>query len=182
MSLGHLMFAATSASALCVTVSSSGTVFAFISVFSAHFSPFSFTCQVLMIAPVLSVSPCRLGFIYHRGCHPSFIYLAPSSIDSPDLNVFLVAVKRNNVCSCMNSWLYCIFHHIPCYCIISIPLPEPFMPTHWCLFLKNYRLPQTDAYSGWIVCFLSGAFKFSLWDYIFSVLCFPLRKYFSQRN
>lgn len=61
-----------------------------------------------MIAHVLTVSPCRLGFIYPKGYHPPFIYLVLSSKTSPDLNMFLEAVKKN-VCSCMKSWLYCIF-------------------------------------------------------------------------
>lgn len=41
-----------------------------------------------MIAHVLPVSPCRLGFIYPKGYHPSFIYLVLSSKTSPDLNMF----------------------------------------------------------------------------------------------
>lgn len=154
----------------CITVSSSSTIFTFISIFWCYFLLSSFYCQVIMIAHVLPVSPCRRGSIYPKGYHPSFIYLVLSSKTSPDLNMFLEAVKKSNVCSCMNSWLYCIFHHLPCYCIISIPLPEPFKWTHWCLFLKNYCLPETDATQVELYVFSPELSKFPF-EIIYSLFC-----------
>lgn len=90
----------------------------------------SFYCSFLaffIFLTDINDCPCSLCLLLQVKLHlsqrtPTIIYyLSPSS---PDLAMVLEAVKRNNVCSCINSWLYCILHHLPCYCIISSPLPQ----------------------------------------------------------
>lgn len=97
---------------------------------SLRFLLSSSSSRVLTIACVFSVSPCRLSFIYHRGRQPSFIFFVFSLFSRFNY----AFAKRSPVCSCTDGWLWCIFHHLPHYCIISIPLPQPIqalLPEQW---------------------------------------------------
>lgn len=134
----------------------------------------SSSSQVLTLARALCL-PLQVKL--HQSQRTPVVVYFLRLFSSPD--VIPVLVKRSPVCSCTDGWLCCIFHHLPRYCIISIPLPRPSRRS----FLNNDRLNQNWCFLGLNCVFALQRFRvFPLRVYIFSVLCFPLRKYCSQKK